>query len=844
MEHTRSQSRRLVTYGSSTRNQPRTITASAAKESLDPAGKMRASHSTTNQKSASEHRNKQARPSETVQATKVSGALRPAEQDSIYDLPSSDEEDLDLAARRKRRRYGVDTNGGASYFRNSLAVRTPPDSEAKGGSQDHSIKLNPTIPPLKVDSPRATRHVSGRRGAQPQQSDKTSAKNSRKPAGDLPVSAFQRTEPTSLPPLDTRGQSSHSKAKQASYGSIVPSPIMEQPGSPSFQTQASTRGGNTTPTRRRLIDSLGTRGQLVDASPSNAAVSQPPSPFTPHSPSRPKALPPQSTRVDSQATDSTQESTVAVSPHLTGTRVTYARQRSFLDDLCLTDDLTGHNMAAAFEQDGLSTSQSRRFDDLPRTRLFEIEEVNNDDGSIRSIHELRRAGGNARYRGAVESIFEDIEDPHVSISGRCNSFVQICDKLLDSKQARQFVECNFDRRLVDCLSRNLDTVSASLALCVFGLASLGRSLPYVFAAAAWPKLIHILPPLLGIQDDLCAVVRARGSNLSKAAQRSVQNIAPQIHTALFADASALRLSPCVLALHCLRVTISAFQAKGEIPDDLPAPVLSQLVKILVSESSHLQEKPTDDAESLHVLILGLSILEVQITSGDSAQEDQRDAFGILSGMHSLLRLDKEASSIRQQVQTLYLRVVLNTTNSNPTLCDKFATAAMIDELAMIAIARFGELTEDTLTHENNSLDTVILALGALINLVEQREASRTMFLTSGSGAVSILDQLLQLFLARVDSTSQAHSVLEVHHNVAVGYLAVLLLALCLHTGARMRIKESLRPNGLTIIMSTVNEFLQYHQKIEQELHPAQANKEASGFLVRLQDLINEIQRID
>lgn len=86
--------------------------------------------------------------------------------------------------------------------------------------------------------------------------------------------------------------------------------------------------------------------------------------------------------------------------------------------------------------------------------------------------------------------------------------------------------------------------------------------------------------------------------------------------------------------------------------------------------------------------------------------------------------------------------------------------------------------------------------------------------------------------------------MEVHHNVAVGYLAVLLLALCLHTGARMRIKESLRPNGLTIIMSTVNEFLQYHQKIEQELHPAQANKEASGFLVRLQDLINEIQRID
>jgi hypothetical protein len=406
----------------------------------------------------------------------------------------------------------------------------------------------------------------------------------------------------------------------------------------------------------------------------------------------------------------------------------------------MEDGVLGQNMTASVEQDSLSASQSRRFDDLPRTRLFEIEEVNNDDGSVRSIHELRRAGGNARYRGAIESIFEDMEDPHVSTSGRCNSFVQLCDKLLDSKQARQFVECNFERRLVDCLSVNLDTVSATLALCVFGLASLGRSLPYVLAAAAWPKLLEVLPSLIGAQDDLSAIVRVRNSNLSKAAQRSVQNIAPRIHAALFADASVPTMSPCILALHCLKVTNSAFQAKGEIPDGLPAPVLSQLVNILVSESSHLQEQPTIiDEERLHVLILGLSILEAHITSADPAQQEQRDALGVLSDMHRLLRLDNEEGPIRQQVQTL---------------CDKFATAAMVEELATIVMARFDDLSEDTLAQENNSLDTVILALGALINLVEQSEASRTIFLDSGGVSESILDQLLRLFLAHVDSISK------------------------------------------------------------------------------------------
>ncbi|GLI76769.1 hypothetical protein PoHVEF18_005047 [Penicillium ochrochloron] len=845
MEESHSRSRRLVTYGSSMRNNPRskiaTARASAAKGSLAPPSKIRSSRSATTEVSGNEHRNKQGKSLEAAQAPEVLGASRKAEEDSIYDLPSSDE-DPEPTVRRKRRRYGADTNGNATLSQYSLAVRSPPDLGAKAESQDVPIKPDPASSRTKIGSPRATRQVD-RGGPRPPKNGSKSKSIPQKPVEDSPMGGFRRTGPTRLASLDTSGRSTQSKVREASYESVRSSPIMD-PGSPSPPVHTSTLGGTTTPTRKRLIDSLGTREQSADALSNITAVSQPPSSFTPHSPSRPKAIPSLNTCADVQATESSQEPTVAVSPHLAGSRVTYARQRSFLDDLCLTGGLPGQDITAGLEQEGLPTSQPRGFDDHPRARLFEIEEANNDDVSVRSIHELRRAGGNARYRGAIESIFEDIEDPHVSTSGRCNSFVQLCNKLLDSKLARQFVECNFERRLVDCLSNKLDMVSAALALCVFGLAAQGRSLPYVLAATTWPKLLEIAPILLGAQDDLCVIVRARNSNLSKAAQRSVQNVAPRIHTALFADTSIPELSPCLLALHCVRVTISAFQAKGEIPDGLPAPVLSQLVNILLSESSHLEEKVATREEKLHVLILGLSILEIHITSGDLAQQEQRDALGVLSEMHGLLRLDNEAGAVRHQVQMLYLRVILNTTNSNPTLCDKFATAAMIEELATIAMAGFGNLTEDTLAQENNSLDTVILALGALINLVEQSEASRMIFLKSGGIPESILDQLLRLFSAHVDSISKADSVLEVHHNVAVGYLAVLLLALCLHAGARIRIKEFLRPNGLASIMSTVNEFLQHHQKIEQELNSAHAKKEASGFLVRLQDLVNEIQRID
>lgn len=54
----------------------------------------------------------------------------------------------------------------------------------------------------------------------------------------------------------------------------------------------------------------------------------------------------------------------------------------------------------------------------------------------------------------------------------------------------------------------------------------------------------------------------------------------------------------------------------------------------------------------------------------------------------------------------------------------------------------------------------------------------------------------------------------------------------------------MHPGGLSVIRSTVDEFLQYHRKIEQELYPFQTNDGNSGFIVRLEGLMSQIQRIE
>lgn len=552
------------------------------------------------------------------------------------------------------------------------------------------------------------------------------------------------------------------------------------------------------------------------------------------------------------------DSAVPHSPHLKGSRVTYARQRSFLDDLPMASSLLGAKNPSGTEQVDSLVSPRRDSGSLVPAPSLAIEEVNDDDGSVRSIHELRQAGGNARYRGAIESIFEDIEDPNNSVSSRCNAFIQLCGKLLDSRRARQFIECGFEKRLVDCLSSDLDIVSAALAFCAFGLSFNDKSLPYLLATAAWPKLLDVSHILVNNQDDISAVAQGRSSNLSKAVQRSVQDIGPRIMSALFDEVSSLKLSPCVLALRCLKMTVSAFQEKGETPSGLPTSLLKQLVNLL-SEIPRSDESTAPAPHQSVVLVLVLSILEAHTTLGYGLPKEQFDFLSLLFDMHGLLQWKNGPDTVNQRVQTLYIRVILNVTNNNPVLRDDFGTGAMVGQLAEIALAKLGDMTEESLAQENNTLDTVILALGVLINMTEQSEAARTMFFQPHLESQSLLGRLLHHFSAHVGSISkvwsphsprsarsliqivQAHSVLEVHHNVAVGYLAVLLLALCLHTNIRAQVKRSMHPNGLSVIMSTVEEFLQYHRKIEQELDPVQAKDGANGFIVRLQNLVSQIQ---
>jgi hypothetical protein len=728
MDNSHPRNRRLVTYGSAAKSQPpsntekpvrSSATRTTSKEIPLPSS-SRPSRPVYTRLQRDKNGDKQlSGPAETTTARGVTQP-KPITEANVYDFPSSDDEQMSMI-QRKRRRYSPNGNKAVPATKRSA-------KPSETGNGVHHVS-----PPM------------GKRGS-----------DGRRPLAKK-LEADERTSSVASTSYSRPGRSVRNQTKVPTVENEMGVSTAEGLGdgesirksSPDINQGYATKA-NVTPGRRRLIDSLGITQSPVETSPAvETPLESPADSQPPPDPTTPDRASPSPAVNECPAESHIQDSPASVPSHLRGSRVTYARQRSFLDDLIMSEDLSTHNASSGLRHRSQSVQRQLNYEATSSARLIVPNEDTNEDGSVRSIHELRQAGGNARYRGAVESIFEDIEDSQNSLTGRCNAFLQLCGKLLDTGLKRRFVECNFDKRLVDCLSMDLQVVPTILAFCAYALGSSDGHMSYVLATSAWPKLQEASPALLGMHDDIPVAARAQASGLSRPLQKTIQNTIPQIAAMLFPDTALSKLSPCILALYCLRSTMSTTQTKGENPS-LSKSLLKPLVQALVLEGQRCASLGKIHPESSEILCMGFSILESSTALAESFTKDHWDILDPLSELHSLLCLE---SGTAGQIQLLYIRLILNVTNSNPSLCDRFATPEMVGGLVRIVSAKFGDLTEDALGQANSSLDSVILALGALINLTEQSEASRSIFLHSADSSKLFLDQLLHLFMTRVDSIS-------------------------------------------------------------------------------------------
>jgi hypothetical protein len=85
----------------------------------------------------------------------------------------------------------------------------------------------------------------------------------------------------------------------------------------------------------------------------------------------------------------------------------------------------------------------------------------------------------------------------------------------------------------------------------------------------------------------------------------------------------------------------------------------------------------------------------------------------------------------------------------------------------------------------------------------------------------------------------------VHENVVAGYLSILLLTVCLDEQALLQVKDSLKGNGLALVLSTAEKFLQYHKEVEKDNRTLEAwEQEDSRLTARLEHIINQVRWLE
>ena len=444
-----------------------------------------------------------------------------------------------------------------------------------------------------------------------------------------------------------------------------------------------------------------------------------------------------------------------------GHRVTYARQRSYLTD---TDLKEAGMIDSPFPPDSYSRrGHGRRGprDQLPILQSLQSPEefgdhVDPPGGTMRSIHELREAGGNVRLVSELEAILDDLGDRQPGSASISRSrLIDLVVKFEDPLNCRLFVDQGMESRLILDIGSSKDLIFNSLLVAALLQLMTCSSSRLLLTQVGNVRVVRFLTDLLGSDQDILYHARLRENNVSKAVQADLKDIRSALldSTAWKAGKPAV-LSCQVLSLQCLEVLVRQTREAGSLSEVLSASAIERVVATSVPHSSTKAPRPS--AVSVICLELAVSILE-SCTINNAAECQASlwagETLERIVGLLPLLALwkGKECGTTR----TLALRLYLNLTNNSPGICDEFSTSEVVSVLFGIVISHFEQLADTTLEVDRALLlDDLILSLGSLINLADLSNMARQLVMDLHHESQSYLDILLQLFMNKSKNAAE------------------------------------------------------------------------------------------
>ncbi|OCK81279.1 hypothetical protein K432DRAFT_326672 [Lepidopterella palustris CBS 459.81] len=524
-----------------------------------------------------------------------------------------------------------------------------------------------------------------------------------------------------------------------------------------------------------------------------------------------------------------------------GPKVTYAKQRSYLDEDSLEKELMfalpmDSSPAGESSRRRVKTTNSISTRGAPISDMDDLDESTN---TVRPIHELRKQGENYRFESDTQALLDDIKDQSTfGKSRRRNAMLELCAKLFDDGYVGRMVDLGLDRQLFTILKSASDPIFGFTAAVAIALVVKAGVAPNVMDHIYRSEALTMLATHLDNGTDVIRIAKERKTNLSKVAQGTVADFRKLVQqSSLWEDEKPEVLSPQVVALRSMELVIRGLRGIGNTDHLLEDQAVSKLLDLAIAPCERLASKSHSSSD---LLVLGLFLSIAESISCASTRDVAWSAKLIGRFVETIPVFFQAEGSVPAKLESLATRLCINLTNNNLRVCESFAGPQFVQPLVVSIDTKFkmllGPLDEE---QRDRLLNGLILCLGAMFNLSELSDKARFSVIANGD---VLLVAFVQSFLHGVERASHADSIEESLTNVAYGYLTVLLGNLCQNDQIRHKVRNMLPEKRLDILLNAVQEFIQYHQKVDKEAFEGDEGQETSAnYTERLQAVVDRLR---
>lgn len=518
----------------------------------------------------------------------------------------------------------------------------------------------------------------------------------------------------------------------------------------------------------------------------------------------------------------------ATKPTASGSLITYSQQRSILADDNLESALM---LDLAMDTPERPTATARRIGrPAAASRATSHMDEDLDDaptGGLRTIHELRAGGRNARIMGEIEDLLGEIRDHATSArSRRRGALLDLTTKLQEKTFAEQIISHGFDHALLkECKSPADPPADFLLAT---SLLLLLHSEPPKHSLDSFGEALRDISRLLTEQADIAKVVKERRSNMSRSAQGDIIALSDKLkeNTALWGDASPIRVSSRVVVLKIIELVVRRLRQAGNKSELFSSETLNALTPN--RGFSGLQ----NDAGKAFEASLVISILEALKTR--SASENWPDtSIAFVAALPAAFATEWPAPG---HTKWLAYRLCANITNDSSDVRSAFVENdavryLMADVVTGLEILQNPPATENGPDEDSTrDFDNLVLVVGTLINLTEHSADAQKRAVDAKT--LPSLTAVVQAFLEGQKRSEEAESVEQSAANVAYGYLSIMLANLCQNDEAKQTLRSLLPGGTLRVLVAAVEEFVRHHQRVD-GMEASGPDSEWSSFTDRL-----------